>query len=646
MTLSFFRRHRKYFMVLMFAAVISMVLFGTWQYMMRSWSSWFGSEGGRQVVGTIDGRTVRAKELGEFYYGVRAAGQASQWWAQALEARAVTPEAKQRLYVYTLGMTAWPILAQTLKAEKPDTQTLLTWLALYDEARRNGFDTSEAQVRTRLEGLMQVGLTPELLGRVVEEVAGRQQSLLMAGLAKDMTLRAYVNWLGETTGGAVEQEMRRDFARLDERLKVRLAVLKADDVLGEVKDVPQDVLQQQFDKYKAFLPGKSPEGYGYRIADKVALEYLVADPAGFEAAAKVTDTDVRAYYDAQKDAEFLVEEEPKKEDDKKDAVADADEKKTAAPPEKKYRPFEEVRDEIRKTLVHRDGARLARERLYANVAEIRTMKKSPDLGIWADGKQVRHVVLPGLHTAEALAQLEGIGKARTEADSFPAYAVAAIELVGEKGRIGKGEISDVFLGADGEGYAFRLTAVEANREPANLDEVRDRVLADVRRAKAFDIVREKGKQLLEAASSKGAEAAAKDAGVNLVESDWFPREQVIPYGGRWLSLPPALPEVGTNRIVVAECFRMAADGRQRTLVTLAQQETVVVAELLDRKAAREAAFDRMRPLVAQRVSGKLAGEALQRLVDLGAIQRRMTVVAEMTDVVLPSRQGRDEGDED
>jgi len=661
MTLSFFRRHRKAFMVLMFLAVISLVLGWSFSEIMQKWEGWFGSGASRRVVGTIAGRTVRARDTGEFYYGVKMAGQAAQWLQLTLDSPEKAPDERRLVYQYTLGMTAWPIISQSIEAEQAQRDTVLAWLALYQEACRLGFDACEAQVNARFEHLRGLGMTDVHLARVADDVAGGRRGLLMEGFRKDMTLVAYINWLSETLGATVEPEMRREFAKMDERIKVRLVTLEADDMLNQVKDVPEDALETQFGKYRTFLAGKSPQGYGYRIPDKVAIEYLVADPAGFEkdAGSQVTDDDIRAYYDANREGEFLIEQEKKEnpDPDKKDGANADDENKDETPaadkndtknaedqkpPEPTYRPFDEVRDEIRKTLVRGEAQRRARQRLNENVAEIRTMRKKPELGIWADGTVVRHVTVEGRHTAEDLAKLEGIGQAMRETDAFPAYAVAVVELVGQdKARIGVGEISDVFADPDGGAYAFRVTAVEANHQPATLSEVRDKVLPDVRRAMAFDLIRERGKRLLEAASAgKSLEAAAKADSLLTVESDLFPRERAIPYGGRWMTFPPSLPKVGSSRLVVAECFRMAEEGQQRILVTLADRRMVVAAELIERKLPREAAFDTMRPLIAQRVAGRLVQTAIGDVLDSGAVWRRMTVVAEISDAESEPRKRR------
>jgi len=641
MTLSFFRRHRKWFMVLMFLGLFSIVIFGWWHSVEEKLSIWFGSHPTMQRVGTIDGKMVRENEVQQFFAEVKAAGEASQLMAMALEQKAAAPDARLRLYVNTVGATAWPILASTVNREKPDRLTLMTWLALYQEARRQGFDASPAEVDARLRALAELGLAPDMLKQIVGRLAQGQKAWLLEAMRKDMTLRTYINWLSEVLAGAVEPEMRREFARLDERLKVRLEVLKAADALPEIKDVPEQLLARQFEQYKAFLPGQSPEGHGYRIPDRVTIEYLAADEAAFEdqARPKVTDADIANYYEAHKD-EFVVKEEkpaPEKPEkgakgqpgDKGDKAAKKDE---PAPPERKYRPLQEVRAEIAKTLLRQEAAGLARERLNSNAAEIRALKKPPDLRIWADGKLVRYEAVKDFKTSEELAEIKGIGRATRGNEPMPSAAVLAAGLVpAAKVKLAVMEISDVYTDPDGNAYVFRVTSIEPNHEPASLQDVRDKVLADVRAAKAFDLVRERAKALLDAAAAKGLEAAAKDARLKPpAESDWFAREMTVRFGMRVVALPTTLPEVGANRLVVAECFRMAADGRQRTMVTLAEEREVVLVELVGRKEPREAAYQKDRVILADRVGRQVAEIALRQAIDLGSIQRRMAVVCEVT----------------
>jgi hypothetical protein len=232
---------------------------------------------------------------------------------------------------------------------------------------------------------------------------------------------------------------------------------------------------------------------------------------------------------------------------------------------------------------------------------------------------------------------------------MPAEAVTLTELLGaEKAKLAVMEISEPYEGPDGEAYILRVTACQPNHEPASLEEVRDRVLADIRLARAYEIARETGKKLLEAAQAKDLAEAAKAEKIKTADSDWVPQEHLIPvpYAGQFFAFPASLPEVGSNRVVLNECFRMAAEGKKLTLVSLAEEQMVVVAQLLGRKPPREAKFLLMRPLLAQQTGWQLGGAALRQAVDLSAIQRRLSVVLSAPEDAHLPRGSRDVADDD
>jgi len=630
MTLSFFRRHRTMFMVLMFASLVSMLLWGSWTYIEQKLEAWFGSSGMRQAVGSIDGRSVRFRELIEFKESLRMAVLADLTFSVGLSPQAMAPEIRGRLfelYLQILG-SQYPWVGIAVQ-ERADPAKVMVWLALYQEACDRGFRMTDLDVEAYLKAVTDRGLPAEQVKQVIAQQSRGQQDRFHEAVRTERTLRAYVHWLGETLAGATEPELRRAFLQVDERLKVRLALFRAKDFAAEVGDIPEPALQEQFHKHKSQPRGQGEGGCGYRIPDRVALEYLVADPKDFAdaAAAKVTDDLVRQYYEAMKDREFVVDEKTP-EPAKDEKAADP-----AKPAEKKYKPLADVRDDIRKKILDRQAAVLARERLQSDVLEIHSTKRGTSLGVWADGKQVRHVVVPGVHAADDLAKLEGLGKAVRGEETFPATALALVDLVGaEKARLAVGEISELFTDADGRAYAFRVTRLDRSREPTGLDEVREQVLADVRQARAFDLAREKARGLLEAAADKGLEAAAQAAKVALVTTGWCTRQR---------PMPEAPEEIAASRVLVSECFRMLADKRRRTLVTLAEDAVAVVAEVVEGRPPREAAFQDQRAELAASVGGDLARAALTQVLEPGAIRRRMSVVIE-----LPERIGGPEGEDE
>ena len=619
MQLAIFRRHRKFFMVLMVLAVASMVLWSIGSKVWPRLMAWI-SGGGNPEVGMIAGAPVRQRELATFAKQIQVAGRAMRSCLYKLAPSAKTPEAQADLRFQTAGRSIWPMVGDEFLNERPSGSDVLVWLALYEEARQWGFDASSLEVEARLEALHKLGLTAKNLAQLISQEAGDREFFHEA-LRVDMTLRAYVDWLTETTAVAVQPELRRRFARIDEKMKVRLAVFRAEDFRDKAPAPSEEELRKQFEACKQLLPGQGPKGFGYRVPDRVRIEYLAADPKGFEkdAEARATDADVEAYYEAHKDPDYLVKEEPKKEGADEAPVADV-------PKEKKFRPLEEVREEIRKSLVGREAKRLAHEKMQADVSEVRSMREPPDLRIWADGALVQYRAVPELLTAEQLGALEGVGGAARDNRPLAQQALALAELVGvEQAQLAVNEMSEVLTDADGRAYAFRVTGYEKNHEPASLDDVRDKVVADVRLEAAYDAAVAAARTVVEAAADGGLEAAAKKVGVKTEASDWFPHERIVPVDrmGRWFAFPPTLPGVGANRLVVAECFRLDPKGQQRALVTLAREREAVVLEVVDRKPPREAAYELMRPLLVGEVGREFVESVRQEVFDREAIRRRL-----------------------
>jgi len=167
MTLAFFRRHRKWFMVLMILGVISMVFFQSWSYLPKL-KEWLGAGPGSVPVGTIAGRKVTYDEVVDFYNNVRLGCEASRQLAATLFGQLKEPDAQEKAYRLTLEMStgdmiAWRVRPELMDAmqvffgDKPPLSSIMTWLALYDEGRARGLEVSDAAVETRLKGIEELG---------------------------------------------------------------------------------------------------------------------------------------------------------------------------------------------------------------------------------------------------------------------------------------------------------------------------------------------------------------------------------------------------------------------------------------------------------------------------------------------------------
>jgi hypothetical protein len=755
MTLAFFRRHKKWFMALMVLAVVSMMFFQAWPYLpkIRVWL--FGGSTGPAIV-RIQGRDVTDSELQDFYSKMVLAGSFSHGTAIALMQQAQKPETSGRWYRATLGATSmmhprlpdpslqdYYEITQTFFAREASVTAIATWMAFYQEAVEAGLQTPEGQVEQRLSELEALGMPASELTKYIKQRADGRRATLVQALQIDMTMRAYIDFLQLAMGGAVGPEVRAQFARTDNRIQVSLAVLRAYDFLTDIPaDLPDADLMTTFKDNKAFLAGQGKDGFGYRIPDQVSLEYLVADPAAFEAKARttITEDDIRKYYETNKDPEFietaplpvkpaepLKPATPEKAAPKSgttvpettgakapapvgpkgdsgtqgpttaapsttttgaatpsvtttgaatpnvttSAAATPPATTSAPPPEKKFLPFDQVRETIRLTLIQKEASRQAQDLLTQDVIAIRRAGHEP-LDFWADNIQVRLGIVKNLVTEKELEMVPGLGSATRNNRSLPADALSLKELGVEKAAMAVGEISDPYVAPSGKAYAFRVTACVKNHEPATLAEVRSQVLADVRKTRAFELAREDARKLLELAETQGADGAVKglhaavddmagtlgvgretthwwgkwfEPRVKAVDSGWVTEEMVFPFRGEIMRIGPVLPEVGRNRIVVSECFRMAAESKKFSRVVVADQDMAVVVELLGHKGPRQAEYEKQRATLALLLGAEIGQKAVRDAAVMEAIQKRMKVEKLVeSDEFRPPRQSRNADD--
>ncbi len=137
-------------------------------------------------------------------------------------------------------------------------------------------------------------------------------------------------------------------------------------------------------------------------------------------------------------------------------------------------------------------------------------------------------------------------------------------------------------------YVYRLVAAQPARAPESLDEVRDRVAADLRKQKAYEEAQRQAETLLEQAKNVGLEAALEqatelqaklDIGNQVVKPAPFARKKS---GSGPLAGVTYIPQVGlVDESFTAACFELgpADEGRQPLkVIPLPDQNMVVVVE--------------------------------------------------------------------
>ena len=253
------------------------------------------------------------------------------------------------------------------------------------------------------------------------------------------------------------------------------------------------------------------------------------------------------------------------------------------------------------------------------------MLKFPDL---AEKIRERYgIALPEYHAAgdrfysmPELAELPGIGTATTDKFGTPrtldALVGQAKEFGGSTSVFAQRDVAGPPMrGADGGIYFFRIIATDPARRPASLDEVRDQVVADLRRVDHYDRL---------AADIGRIEARGQTAGILSVAMDHdtivHPPEVIAlcnPYLISLGSFVSPLPVIGQNEQAVGRIIDHAlALPRDRKIDELPLAQRVIAVAVPEKLAIVVVRLDRQLPLTRSTYEQLVSAAQLQTLLRL------------------------------
>ncbi len=475
--------------------------------------------------------------------------------------------------------------------------TLDEWYALDTEARENGVQVPAEQVAQ-----YRSNIPTEYLTAVRD-----QQKLSLDEI--DSVIRSYLRVVEFAVQGAsainVSEADVRDFIRqTSEKVKASFVVVDPSKLEDPKYQPTAEEIKAQFEKYKDKAPG-GPGQFGYQLPEATKLEYIEVETDALANYQVISEDEAHSYWEQHK-AEF-----------KRPASQPAASAPATRPAEPKpYDYFSEAKPFVIKKLQH-DKAVKAANRLAEEL--IRKLQEpwaaqpttqpdgyhqppasamAPDLYsaiIKSQTAKLQNVLAFGqtwLLTSEGIAKTP-LGKTSAFADSpqrvpFDKVAFMVAGLSADKkadpahARLFRNvyeTCSEPVTDAAGNVYIFRNVAVRPAQAPASVDEVKDKVVKDLRHIKAYaeaeriarDLaVRAKGKDLKTAFESD-APLAAK-LGNAFSEPKPFARKMMFSFGGMPQVWDSQIPGVGQDPELVKLCFDLA--GR----ATTTQPEPVAVHE--------------------------------------------------------------------
>lgn len=512
----------------------------------------------RRVVATIDGSKVRGlawTQNGQMYNAVKAlvqlsAGRTRRPTLESLEALGCT-NAEHFLLLREEARREGMIggKADVEEAFEKVTDTVAMEFAMADLQNK----TENAERANRYFSTMMGGMDPNL--KPEEQEARAQAVQYYRGKAQTEGVEMMRLQIREKTGisaadletaiaeyrgivrmfntyiGSPRLSDRRVIAtarRLGETTTADYVLVGADRLASRVPEPTAEEITTHYEKYKNVAPGTGEFGIGYRMPERVKLEWIEVNKLKVASAIKLIDTHVRERWNARNPgkppADFAATREAFETELRNQyaeeviKLVDVRYREIAGEANRAYK----VDGKFRKLPEDWRDSRLTMKKLAdAIVAGVKT-----DTSVRDDAERWQSpIILPelmegqetGWLTADQVQALSGLGTATLARGSlaglaFPQVALSARELKPATDVALQVGVLPVFdrpvADIAGNHYYFRVTAVRPAGEPESIDEVREKVILDIKRIRAYDLLKTEIEKAATASMTGGLEAVA------------------------------------------------------------------------------------------------------------------------------------------
>ena len=409
-----------------------------------------------------------------------------------------------------------------------DADRNLCMYLLLEEARRAGVSISGEQIRAELERMPGAS---QLLA-MIRARTHRSLNSIYESAARATSVFTLASQQMRVAAGASLPELEHTYRDQNQTAKVKISVVNANGLLKHVGDISEEDLLAEFEKGKDRDNGHTEEEliYGYRVPDRVQVEYMTVDPEDLLPTIRVSRRAAERYYEehaskyvrkVENESAFVLEpgqpqteqmtfeeaEGQVKEDLRKDlAISQAqsfvnrledeirrpwlatevdEDNRHEIPPDDQIVSFEELRDKyasecpvqyVKTELATRVELRKANPEFMASMATIQNAPVRAGQLIFG----VEGLVDPESESAKEALRLEEPG----------------MVVINQKD--------------PAQAFVFRVIAVAAAGPPDSLDDVRDKVEENTKREKAFEMAKEQAEALAENARVVGLDQAVAE----------------------------------------------------------------------------------------------------------------------------------------
>ncbi|MFQ5806282.1 MAG: hypothetical protein ACE5I3_07525, partial [Phycisphaerae bacterium] len=414
-------------------------------------------------------------------------------------------------------------------------QANLAMYLLLEEARRAGIRVGRDQI---IESLRNAPGASAVLS-AIRNRDGRSLNSIYDSVALVSAAMALARYQLGAAADASLPQLEHAYRDENQKARVLISVLDARALASQVPTPTEEELQAHFEEGKDRDHEHTEEAlaYGYRIPDRVQIEYLTVDPSEIQDRVLVSEKQARRYYEDNKQKYMKTVD---------DASPFALEEQQ---PQKIQMTYEEVKDRVRddcrtakasreaQGLVNKIQQEALRPWVTAPLGEdnLRQTPADDALVPFAELQARFSKEYPVIYKqTELLTELElrrepGFGQATLVVNrwSVPAATLALrveglvtaeeddptpVLRINEPSPVVLGSGSTISPGAGlDQAYVFRVIRVEPSGPPASLDEVREKVVKNVEQSEAFELAGEKARALAEQARRSGLRQAVAEA---------------------------------------------------------------------------------------------------------------------------------------
>jgi hypothetical protein len=547
------------------------------------------------------------------------------------------------------------------------------WVLLTREAKSIGMDARPEAMRSAFgttevlrERARQLGVRPDrILSAVAQLTSIQQAATAVAGAAQPS-----------------EAEVRAAVGEATAQVQVATVVLPASAFIDEDQTFTEGELQEQFSEYREREAGAGLS-FGYYVQPEIQVQYIKIDEQAIQEAMAETKPEyvarkAREYYEENRETDPVFARPP--EEEKTDEEGE-DESEEAGPDLPPYLNWEEAESVAREKVAQLESSRAAErvgdwliqhltERWLEVAREQTGYKPAPDaaakLEHYAEvvGLLPRTIAYPGTVTVgmtdffnrDGAMNVPEIGAAQFRPDgayvgrSLHELAFLTESIVSPIPFDGDTDWMDYtatfqtcrfpLTDPDGNLYIFRVVDARPGHVPESLEEVRDRVIADLRLKSAFEVAKARGESLLscardtglkeafegdeQLAAQEGTGAEAGMLGLGYFEPAPMTRANQFDvmrgerpekrYLGRELGPAPA--------DLVDRFFALEYAAEPMALIELDERATVLVVEWLETRMPEYEEFTTKRDTFAQQMDSTRMQMALRSWLDPEQIRAR------------------------